>query len=73
VGLRSLARLLELRVRIPPGPWMSISCEYCVLSGKGLCDGLITRPEESSPLCVCVCALGCDQMQQETFTLTMIR
>jgi hypothetical protein len=22
-------------------------CECCVLSGRGLCDGLITRPEES--------------------------
>jgi hypothetical protein len=21
-------------------------CEFCVLSGRGLCDGLITRPEE---------------------------
>ena len=26
---------------------MSVSCERCVLSGRGLCDGLITRPEES--------------------------
>jgi hypothetical protein len=25
---------------------MFICCEYCVLSGTGLCDGLITRPEE---------------------------
>jgi hypothetical protein len=25
---------------------MSVSCECCV-SGRGLCDGLITRPEES--------------------------
>jgi hypothetical protein len=23
------------------------SCEYCVLSGRGLCDGLVPRPEES--------------------------
>jgi len=22
-------------------------CECCVLSGRGLCDGLITRPEKS--------------------------
>jgi hypothetical protein len=28
----------------------------CVLSGRGLCDGLITRPEESYRLwCVLVC------------------
>jgi hypothetical protein len=26
---------------------MSVSCECCVLSGRGLFDGLITRPEES--------------------------
>jgi hypothetical protein len=34
-------------VRIPPGPWRFVCCECCVLSGRGLCDGLITRPEES--------------------------
>jgi hypothetical protein len=33
-------------------------CECCVLSDKGLCDGLITRPEESYLLwCVVVCDL----------------
>jgi hypothetical protein len=26
---------------------MSVCCECCVLSGKGLCDGPIPRPEES--------------------------
>ena len=41
------ARLLRMRVRIPPGAWMSVCCECCVLSGWGLCDGPITRPEES--------------------------
>ena len=25
---------------------MFVCCECCVLSGRGLCDGLITRPEE---------------------------
>jgi len=25
---------------------MFVWCDYCVLSGRGLCDGLITRPEE---------------------------
>jgi hypothetical protein len=30
---------------------MSVSCECCVLSGIGLCDGLVTRPEESYRLC----------------------
>ena len=41
------ARLLRLWVRIPPGVWMSVSCDCCVLSGRGLCDRLITRPQES--------------------------
>jgi len=26
---------------------MFVCCECCVLSGRGLCDGLITRSEES--------------------------
>jgi hypothetical protein len=26
---------------------MFVCCECCVLSGRGLCDGLITRPGES--------------------------
>jgi len=41
------ARLLGLWVLIPPGTWMPVPCECCVLSGRCLCDGLITRPEES--------------------------
>ena len=32
-------------------------CECRVLSGRGLCDGLITRPEESYRLC---CVVVCD-------------
>jgi len=36
-----------LWVRIPPGAWMFVCCECCVLSGRGLCGGLITRPDES--------------------------
>jgi len=49
-GLRRMstaARLLILWVRIPPGAWVSFCCECCVLSGRGLCDALITRSEES--------------------------
>ena len=30
---------------------MSGSCECCVLSGTGLCVGLITSPEESYRMC----------------------
>jgi hypothetical protein len=35
---------------------MFVCCDFCVLSGRGLCDGLITRPDESYRLwCVVVC------------------
>jgi len=35
-----------------------VCCECFVLSGRGLCDGLITRPEESyRRWCVIVCDL----------------
>jgi hypothetical protein len=39
---------------------MSVSCTVFVLSGRGLCDGPIHRPEEPYRLwCVC----ECDQVQ----------
>jgi hypothetical protein len=40
-------------VRIPPGG-MDVCCEYCVLSSRGPCVGLITHPEEPYWVCVCV-------------------
>jgi len=43
----SVLRLLGLGLWIPPGTWMSVSCKCCVFSGRGLCVGLIFRPEES--------------------------
>jgi len=43
----AVTHLLELRVRIPPASLMSVSCECCVLIGRGLCVGLIPRSEES--------------------------
>ena len=49
-GLRvgsAAARLLGLRVRIPPREWMPLACECCVLSRRNLCVGLITPTEES--------------------------
>ena len=50
------ARLLRLWIRIPPGAWMFVCC--VLLSGRDLCDELITRPEESYRLwCVVVCDL----------------
>ena len=41
------AHLLRSWVRIPPGACIFVCCECRVLSGRGLCDELITRPEES--------------------------
>ena len=59
LGRRSTAaRLLRSWVRIPPGAWMSVCCECCVLSGQGPCDEPVTRTEESYRLwCVAVCDL----------------
>jgi len=34
-------------VRISPEEWLSFAWDWCVLSGRGLCDKLIPRPEES--------------------------
>jgi len=34
---------------------MSVSCECCVLSGRGLCIGLITRPESPTECDVSEC------------------
>jgi hypothetical protein len=42
---------------------MFVCCECCVLSGRGLCDGLITRPEESYRLWLVVV---CDHETSKT-------
>ena len=66
-GLRrrsAAARLLRSWVRIPPGAWIFVCCECRVLSGRGLCDELITRPEESyRQWCVIVCDLETSRMR----------
>ena len=51
------ARLLRSWVRIPRGAWIFVCCDCRVLSGRGLYDELITRPEESYRLC---CVVVCD-------------
>jgi hypothetical protein len=45
------------------GAWMFVCCECCVLSGRGLCDGLITRPQDSYRLWRVVV---CDQETSKT-------
>jgi hypothetical protein len=60
-GLRrrsTAPRLLRSYVRIPRGAWMFVCCVCCVLSGRGLCDKLISRPKKSYRLW---CVVLCDQ------------
>ena len=67
-GLRygsAAAHLLRSWVRIPPGAWMFVCCECYALSGRGLCDELITRPEKSYRLwCVVVCDQETSKMRR---------
>jgi hypothetical protein len=55
-------RLLVLRVWISPGVWMSVSCECCVLSGRGICFGSITGKEK------CPTEYGVSEYDLETST-----
>ena len=59
LGLRrgsAAASLPRLWVRIPPGAWMTVVIVVCWLSGRSLCDELITHPDESYRLwCVVLC------------------
>jgi hypothetical protein len=43
-----------------PAGGMHVCREYCVLSGRGLCYGLITRPEECYRVCVSVSVIRCN-------------
>jgi len=49
---------------------MFVCCECCVLSGRGLCNGLITRSEESYRLWRVVV---CDQETSEARRLKPAR
>ena len=61
----AVAGLLRSWVRIPPGHGKFVCCGCCVLSGRGLCDELITRPEESYRLwCVVVCDLETSRIRR---------
>ena len=71
-GLRhrsAAARLLRSWVGIPPGTWMFVvivvCCDCCFLWGRGLCDEVITRPEEYYRLwCVVMCDLETSRMRR---------
>jgi hypothetical protein len=59
------AHLPRSWVRIPPGAWIFVCCECCVLSDRGLCDELITHPEEFYRLWyVVVCDLEISRMRR---------
>jgi hypothetical protein len=60
----AVARLLRSWVRIPPVAWRFVCCECCVLSGIGLYDELIPRPEESYRLWYVVCDLETSRMRR---------
>ena len=52
---------------------MEVCCECCVLCGRGLCDELICRPEESYRLwCVIVCDLETLRMRMPQSALGRI-
>jgi hypothetical protein len=49
---------------------MFVCCQCCVLSGRGLCDELIIRPEESYRLwCVVMCDLETSRMKRQWHAL----
>jgi len=53
---------------------MFVCCECCVMSGRGLCDELITRPEESCRLwCFIVCVLETSWMRRPWPTGGLLR
>ena len=66
-------RLLRSWVRIPSGAWIFVCCECRVLSGRGLCDKLIARAEESyRPWCVVVCDLETSRICAPYIHMTLV-
>ena len=62
-GIRTYDLSRSAAHHAPPGAWILVCCECRVLSVRGLCDDLITRPEESYRLwCVVVCDLETSRM-----------
>ena len=56
-----------------PEAWIFVCCQCRVLSGRGLCDELITRPEESYRMCcVVVCDLETSRMVAPYIYMTLV-
>ena len=51
---------------------MSVCCECCVLSGRGLCDELITRPEKSYG-CLSVVSVVCGQVEVSVSVQSLVQ
>jgi hypothetical protein len=78
VAVRSQAwvcgRLLpRIRVRISPVAWIHVFCDCCVLSGRGLSDGLITHPEQSYRVWCVVCDNGGRKMRRDSLVCIATR
>ena len=51
---------------------MDVCCECCVLSGRGLCDELITPPEESYG-CLSVVSVVCCQVEVSASSWSLVQ
>ena len=81
ICVRSLA---WIEVWIPKRAWISVSCECCVLSGRGLCEGADHLSRWVLPSVVCLCVSWTPQQwgdwarvclwhhKKETFAITKI-
>jgi hypothetical protein len=57
-GLRRRRSAAAVNAGLIPAGDKGVSCECCVLSGRGLCEGLIIHPEESYRVwCFVLCDL----------------
>jgi len=57
----------------PTGAWIFVCCECRVLSGRGLCDELITHPEKSYRLwCVVVYDLETSRIGAPYIYMTLV-
>ena len=67
-------RQLRLWVQIQTELWMSVFCEYCVLSPRCLYNELITHPEESYRMwCIVVCDLETSKLRRPWPTGGLLR
>ena len=71
VGLRPLA-CWDRGFKSHRGTWIFVCCQCCLLSCRGFCDELITRPEEPYRLWCVVCDLETPRMRRPWLALGRI-